>query len=333
MISFTNPEVLLLLLLIPLFIILRWFKILSPVSFPLVLDDWEGEQFLWKSKTRRIFSFLEKVLEALSFIFAVIAFSNPVVHHQEKVFVSRGADILFVLDTSPSMASRDIADGTRLAAAKQAIRTLAQSDRGSSLGLVAMGEGAALVVPPTMDRSVFFERLDASSIGEMGDGTAIGVGLSCAAMHLEYSSAPKKVIILITDGENNSGSVNPLTAARFLKEKGIVLYLLGVGTKGRVALEYVDQATGKVYSGTFDSNYDSLKLASIASSADGRFFEVRTLSELTEVLSSIGKNESVVQSYHIKNNDEFFYSLCIFISLMLFVSAWILKRLVLKEVL
>lgn len=333
MIHFERPEAFFLLLLIPVLHVLRHFKIFSPIVFFITLEDWKGEKFRWKSGFHRVASLTAKLFSIVAFVFTVAAVANPVISHQEKVYTSRGSDILFVLDTSPSMAARDIAEGTRLVAAKKSIRLLAEENGGASLGLVAMGVGAALVVPPTMDRSVFFQRLESSRVGEMGDGTAIGVGLSCAALHLEYSSAPKKIIVLITDGENNSGSVNPITAAKFLKEKGISLYVLGVGTKGMVPLEYVDPSTGKTYSGSFESNYDSVKLSSLASAAEGRFFEVRTLSELSDVLSMIGKTESVTQSYHVKNTEQSFYSACLFFSLMLFILAWFVKRVLLKEVL
>ncbi|MBO7638504.1 MAG: VWA domain-containing protein, partial [Treponema sp.] len=263
----------------------------------------------------------------------VISYANPVVHHQDRVYSSRGADILFVLDTSPSMAARDMAGMTRIQAAVQAIKALESENTGDSVGLVEMAKTAAVVVPPTMDREVFFRKLDSIVLGEMGDGTAIGNGLSCAVFHLAASRSPRKSIVLITDGENNSGTIHPFTGSRLAKEKNISLYVLGIGTKGTVPLEYVDPFTGKVYSGFRNSDYDSTVLSQIAGEADGKFYEVATIAELAQALDAVGRNESLVQSYHIKNTDKKYYQVFALIAAALFLFAVFVRCVLLQEVL
>ena len=195
MMEFENPGAFFLLLLIPLFFFLRYVRIFSPITFPLTLGDWHGKFFNWNSRLRQIASTLSTVLAVSGFVSLIIAYSNPVIHHQEKIYSSRGADILFVLDTSPSMAAKDMSDMKRIDAAKQAIKALQSENTGDSVGLVEMAKEAAVVVPPTMDRNVFFSKLDDIVLGEMGDGTAIGNGLACAIMHLESSRSPRKIKI------------------------------------------------------------------------------------------------------------------------------------------
>lgn len=333
MIEFENPGAFLLLLLIPILYILRYIKVLSRISFPLTIGDWNGNHFEWKGKFRKALSVFSKALNIVFYVCLVTALASPVNHRHQKVYSSRGTSIIFVVDVSPSMAARDIGGLHRLDAAKNAMSALATQDDGDELGLVEMAETACLLVPPTMDRKVFFDRLDSMHVGELGDGTAIGNGLSLAVYHLEKSTAPKKAIILITDGENNAGTVHPETAARLAKSKGISLYVLGIGTRGVVPLDYVDPKTNKTYSGFLESNFDSSALVKLAAEGDGKFIETDSISSLSQTLSSINKNESVIQSYHIKNYDTHYYAYFLLAGIFASVAAWIIKRIFLQEVL
>ncbi len=333
MVQFKNPAAFLLLLLPPLLLFLRHVRVFKKIAFLAVLGDWQGEYFGWKGTGFMLLSRFYKLLELLAFICVVVAYANPVRRHQEKVYISRGADVMFVVDSSPSMAAKDIAGLSRLEAAKKSIVTLASDNGGCTLGLVSMAREAVLLVPPTMDRDFFMKRLDSLVVGELGDGTAIGTGLSTAIYHLEGSSAPKKAIILITDGENNAGSVNPYTASRLAEEKGISLYVLGLGTKGTVALEYTDPKTGKFYSGYFQSGYDSQNLSKLAAAGGGSFFSVENMDALKQAFGSINKTASLVQSYRIRSFDTDYYEFCLLVAGLLLCSACVIKRFFLKEVL
>lgn len=333
MFDFENPAAFFLVVLILILYFLRWAKVFGHISFPIILSNWNGENYKWERPFRSFLSFLVHLLTLVGFLSFIIAFANPVKHHQEKVYTSRGAEIVFVLDTSPSMAAKDIGGMTRLEAAKNAIHVLAEDNSGNSLGLVEMAKEAAMVVPPTMSRTVFFDKLDSLMIGELGDGTAIGNGLSCAVYHLLNSTAPKRSIVLITDGENNAGAIHPLTAAHLAKEKNISLYVLGIGTKGIVPLEYTDPFTGKVYSGNLDSNYDSANLSKIAFEGAGSFYEIVSMNTLSQALATISKNENVVQSYHIRNQDESFALNFLMLAALLLIIAWVIRRILLQEVL
>lgn len=332
MVEFENPAAFFLLLLIPVLFFLRYVQIFQRVSFRAVLGDWGGDYFEWKGVMFNFFSFLVRFFEVIAFIAAIFAYANPVIRHQEKVYVSRGADIVFVVDTSPSMAAKDIAGMSRIEAAKKAIRTLATENSGSCFGLVEMAQEASLVVPPTMDRTFFFDSIDRMQVGGLGDGTAIGTGLSMAVYHLETSKAPKKAIVLITDGENNAGSINPYTAAHLAETKGITLYVLGIGTTGSVPLEYTDPRDGKFHAGYFQSKYDSQYLSRLAASGAGSFFSIETINALTLAFNSINKGESVIQSYRMKNYDTHYYYYFLFVAGILFAFAWFIKRVMLKEI-
>lgn len=323
---FQQPLAFLLILLIPLLFLFRKLGIFSSPSFPLILKDWQGNGFKWKAPVRKIASFLSGLLFTLGFVSLVLALGNPVFLYQEKIYTSRGTDIVFVLDTSPSMMARDIAGVSRLDAARQAIGILVPQTEGTGYGLVAMASEAALVVPPTADRDVFFARLASLESGGLGDGTALGAGLSTAVYHLAGAKAPKKCIVLITDGENNSGAIHPETAAQLAKDNDISLYVLGLGTRGSVPLEYVDPATGKVYSGYLDSHFDSSALERMAILGGGRYFGVESSGSLADALATVARQEQTVMSFFLKTREEELYHIFLFAGAIFFCGAWILRR-------
>lgn len=336
MIHFENPQAFLFLLVIPLLYILRYFKIFSKISFPLTISDWKGKTFSYKDTVSLVASFFANLAASFAFLALVIALANPIIRHQEKIYTSRGTDILFVLDTSPSMAARDISilsgQVSRLEAAKLGIKTLASSERGASYGLVAMASEAACVVPPTNDIDFFLKRLDSLCVGEFGDGSAIGIGLGTAVYHLAGSSAPKKCIVLITDGENNAGQIHPETAASLALENDITLYTFGIGTKGTVPIEYTDPKTGKLHSGYYESNFDMESLKELALIAQGKFFGIDSTALLSESLAQISQREDSAQTFHYRSNDTNCYEFFLILSGILFFVAWIIQRILLSEV-
>ena len=329
--SFENPAAFFLLLLIPALYILRHLKVFNQISFPAVLADWGGRTFEWKGKSQKILSVFAGTFFTAGFLISVAALAAPVISNQEKVFTSLGTDIVFVLDTSPSMSAKDM-DGTqRLAAAKNAIYTLSNKNDGSRYGLVALGSNAAVLVPPTSDLNFFSERLTNITAGTFGNGSAIGDGLSTAVCHLVSSSAPKKCIVLLTDGENNAGEIHPETAAQLAADNRITIYVIGIGSKGKVPIEYTDPSTGKLYSGYLDSNFNPASLKKIAGIAGGRYFEAQTVDELSGILTTVSKAETVSQNYTYRTVNHLFYKQFLTVAIILFSLAWFIRRILLKE--
>ena len=329
--SFENPAAFFLLLLIPLLYLFRSLKIFNQISFPAVFEDWEGRSFEWKGKSQKFLSVLARIFFTAGFFISVAALAAPVISNQEKVYTSLGTDIVFVLDTSPSMSAKDMDGIQRLEAAKNAIYTLSNKRDGSRYGLVALGSNAAVLVPPTSDLNFFSERLTSISAGVLGNGSAIGDGLSTAVCHLVSSSAPKKCIVLLTDGENNAGEIHPETAAQLASDNDITIYVVGIGTKGKVPIEYTDPATGKLYSGYLDSNFNPVSLKKIASISKGKYFEAQTLDELSGILSTVSKAETVSQNYTYRTVNHLFYKQFLTVALILFILAWFIRRVILKE--
>lgn len=329
--DFENPYAFLLLLLIPLLFLMRRLKIFNKISFSAVLADWNGHKFEWKGKFQKFLSVLSKVLLCIGYILVVTAFADPVISYQEKVYTSIGTDVVFVIDTSPSMAAKDVNNSIRLEVAKNSIQELSQSHNGCRFGLVALGSNASVLVPPTNDQGFFSEKLSSLCVGMLGDGSAIGDGLSTAVCHLISSAAPKKCIILLTDGENNAGEIHPETAAKLSAENDISVYVIGIGSKGTVPIDYTDPVTGKQYSGYLDSDFNSASLKKIATTGNGRYYEVQTINELSETLNIISKIENINQTFTYRTVNKLFYSKFLLVSIILFVIVWIIKRIILKE--
>lgn len=332
MLRFDNLPALFLLLIFPLKFILRRAGLLQKPSLPLILADWQGKPFEYKAHFSSFIEVFSKTCGVFALICLIFALSKPVLSTQKKVFTSKGAEIIFVIDTSPSMAAKDMQGSHRLDAAKQCIEQFTNQIQGASFGLVAMAQEAALVVPVTLDQNYFLSRLHGLQIGELGDGTAIGTGLATALVHCTSSKAPKKCIVLITDGENNAGSVHPQTAASLAKQNSVALYVLGIGTRGKVQVEYVDPKSGKNINGFLDSDFDENQLFKLAVAGGGAYFSAENTVLLANVLKNVAAEQNVQQTYRVENINKPLYSYFLLCALALFSLCWLLRRVYLKEI-
>lgn len=329
--DFQNPAAFFLILLIPLLHILRRLKIFKQITFSAVLADWNGHKFEWQGKSQKFLAVFSKALLIIGFILVVTAFADPVISYQEKVYTTLGTDVIFVVDTSPSMAAKDVNGEMRLEAAKKSIISLVEKHDGYRFGIVGLGSNASVIVPPTSKADTIKSQISKLSVGAFGNGSAIGDGLSTAVCHLVSSSAPKKCIILFTDGENNAGEIHPETAAKLALENEITLYVVGVGSKGTVPIEYTDPVTGKNYSGYLDSDYNSASLKKIASISNGKYYEVRTIEELDSTLNTVSKIENTTQNFNYKNVNKTYYQKFLMAAMIILALAWFIKRVILKE--
>jgi len=238
---------------------------------------------------------LLKVLEYTGLFLLFFSAAGPVIKTTETVWLNRGADIVFVLDVSPSMAAIDMDGKNRFTAAKSLITEFAQKRPSDSIGLVAMGSDAALLVPPALDREVLTDRLERLQIGEMGDGTALGLGLAVAAFHLEKSGAKRRVTVIITDGENNAGGIHPETAASMLRDMGISLWVIGLGSGGEVPIDYIDPNTRMRRSGMFDSRFDTESLRRLSISGGGIYISAPSAQAFAAAFAGLDNREITIR--------------------------------------
>lgn len=332
MISFTAPIFLLLLFGLPLYLILYRLSVFQKVGIPLTLSDWNGRAFKWHSSRIKIIRWLAGFFCVVGYIFAVIAGAGPVKYIQEKLYAGKGAGIIIAVDVSPSMAARDMDAETRLDVAKKAIKEFAKNRAQDSIGLVAFGSDAALLVPPSLDRATFFNRLNALTIGELGEGTAIGLALTVAAANLAHTDFARSSVILLTDGENNAGEIHPKTAASLYDTYGISLYVTGVGKKGDVPIDYVDSFTGKRVSGILSSDFNELALKNIADIAHGVYFSASDLVSLNYVFSLAEESLPPVSVAWTQTKEITFVQPLLLLALVSFSLSWVLRRLVLGAI-
>jgi Ca-activated chloride channel family protein len=237
---------------------------------------------------------LLRFLEYGGVLLLAAAASGPVVKTTETLWLNRGADILFALDTSPSMAGIDMDGKSHFDAARRLIRAFAESRPSDAIGLVAVGNDAALLVPPTADREALFSRLESLRIAELGDGTALGMGIAVAALHLEKSAAPRRAVVLVTDGENNAGAVHPETAAAMLPGRGISLWVMGLGSGGEVPIDYVDPATRMRRTGTFESRFNAESLAALCRAGEGTYLPAPSAEALAAAFGRLDEGELII---------------------------------------
>ncbi|MDR1147276.1 MAG: VWA domain-containing protein [Spirochaetaceae bacterium] len=284
-----------------------------------------GEDVFTPPACFRFFNALLRTLDIAAVCLLLIAAAGPQLVKNETLWLDRGADILFVLDCSPSMAGIDMDGRNRFDTAREFIGDFASNRPVDAIGLVAVGNEAALLIPPTVDRKVLQDRLEQLSIGELGDGTALGVALSLAALHLEHSAAEHKAVVLISDGENNAGAVHPLTAASALNAQGTALYVIGVGSSGEIPVDYIDPVTKLRRTGSFESRYNAESLISIANAANGVFMYAPSREAFAAAFNSLNKSEAVVSRSITRGRKQGLHEPVIIAALILACSAGLLR--------
>ncbi|HET7711873.1 MAG TPA: VWA domain-containing protein [Thermoanaerobaculia bacterium] len=235
------------------------------------------------------------LLEIAALTLFVIALSRP--QRVERLSNSDrfGIDIVIALDASGSMAAEDFRPKNRFAVARELIGEFIERRQDDRIGIVTFGVRAATRVPVTYDREIARAALDRSQIGENGDGTAIGHAVATAVNRLRGSRARSRVIILVTDGVNNSGSIDPVVAATLAAKFGIKIYTVGVGSEGPVPLPVRRQNR---FTGEVETVYthirgeiDEKTLATIAQTTGGAYFRATAPRAMADVLSRIDRLE------------------------------------------
>ncbi len=168
---------------------------------------------------------------------------------------------------------------------------------------------------------------------ELGEGTAIGMGLAVAILHLSQSRGENKIIVLITDGENNAGEIQPAAAAAMAAQTGIRLYTIGIGSEGDVPFEFNDPDTGMLVTGTLNSHFDEASLVDLAQSGKGRFFNASTPGALETVFRSIDSLESREKRMRFQVETRLLYREFIQLALFFILGSFAFRKILLGEVL
>ncbi len=300
---FAHPEFFLLLLLLPLPAIVAWWRARHRRA-GLTFSDVR----LAEGMPRTIWIRLSRIpagLRVAAFILGVFALARPQQTDTTRSSYAEGVDIILVLDTSSSMKAQDFAPN-RFEAAKDVAANFVSGRRSDRIGLIVFAAKAFTQVPLTLDYPFMLALLAEVEIGLIEDGTAIGTALATAVSRLQDSEAKSKVVILLTDGQNNRGEIDPVTAAEVARAIGVRVYTIGVGSKGTAPYVVDDPFYGQRVM-QMPVEIDEEMLGSVATLTGGRYFRATNKRALESIYDEIGQLEQTRIEEQIYTNYEEMY--------------------------
>lgn len=231
------------------------------------------------------------VLEMAGWALLIVALARPQTIVKTAADDRFGIDLVIALDASGSMAAEDFTPRNRFVVAKDLISEFIQRRDNDRIGVVTFGTRAATRVPITFDHAIARKILEDAGIGDNGDGTAIGHAIATGVNRLRGSESRSRVLILVTDGVNNSGSIDPVTAAALAARYGIRIYTIGVGSRGEVPIpvKVQNRFTGEIETiyHVIRADIDEPMLSGIAEATGGRYFRAVDPNALQSVLQTI----------------------------------------------
>ena len=234
-------------------------------------------------------------LRALAVAALIVAAAQPRTGARASAVASEGIDIALAVDVSSSMLAEDFQPQNRLEVAKEKVKRFVMGRQSDRVGLVAFSGEALTQVPLTTDYPVLLSAIDNLQIGQLQDGTAIGTAIATAANRLRNAPGRSRVMIVLTDGENNRGAIDPRTAAHAAGTFGIRIYTIGVGTEGMAPVPVSRSLFGLRYENR-PVKIDEALLTEIATATGGRYFRARDAEALQNIYEQIDKLErSVVE--------------------------------------
>jgi Ca-activated chloride channel family protein len=302
-ITFAYPWVLYFLIIVPLMLVYYWFKgrqkqpSITYSSFSI----FRNIAFSWRERFRHIPIILRVIAVAL----LIIALARPQNFSSGENIYTEGIDIAMVLDISGSMLAEDLKPN-RIEAAKNVIENFIKGRTSDRIGLVIFARDSFTQCPLTVDYSVLLNLLSQVKSGMIEDGTAIGNAIANGVNRLKDSKSKSKIIILLTDGVNNAGEVDPVFAAQIAKTFGIRIYTIGVGTKGEAPYP-VQTPFGTRYQ-MIPVEIDESVLKQISNITGGEYFRAtdnKTLQAIYDKIDKLEKSRVEITSY--RNAKELFY--------------------------
>jgi len=249
-------------------------------------------------------------LRAVTLVVVVVALARPQLERGYETVTSEGIDIMLGLDISGSMRAEDFKPRDRITVAKQVVADFVSRDVSDRIGLVAFASKSFTRCPLTLDHEVLKSLVETVDVGMIEDGTAIGLALANCVARLVDSDAKTKIIILLTDGINNRGEIDPITGAALAKSAGIRVYTIGVGVKGGAPVPILTPDGRKVYARNPDGSLyvtvlDEATLERIAGATGGKYYRAADQRALDDIYKKILEMEkSTFEVKHFKHRRE-----------------------------
>jgi len=327
--TFAHPQYFWLLLAVPF--LLYWFYYKRNTFFPTFNIPQHGGVLSQPTSLKVKLLQALPILKILAFVFIVTALARPQSALSEKEIATQGIDIVVSLDISGSMLAKDF-EPDRLEAAKKVAMNFIKDRPNDRIGLVVFSGESFTQCPITIDHQVLLNLFKDIHSGMVEDGTAIGMGLATAVSRLKESKSKTKVIILMTDGVNNMGYIDPYTSIQIAKTYGIRVYTIGVGKNGMAPYPVQDQ-NGKTFYQNFPVQIDEPLLKKIAQETGGNYFRATGNTSLKGVYQTIDKLEKSkikISNYHRKSEHFHLFAL---LALLCLLAEFILSKTYLKTIL
>ncbi|MBN8704347.1 MAG: VWA domain-containing protein [Bacteroidetes bacterium] len=304
MIQFETPSFLFLLLVLPVWGVWFWFR--RKISKP-VLTYGRISAFGKNTKTFWVWvSLLLLPARWLGLILLIIALARPQLVNTERIITSEGVDIILTLDISASMKAMDL-NPNRLAAAKEVARDFVAGREADRIGMVVFAGQAFTQAPLTLDYEMIKNLIQSTTWDEANPGTAIGMALATSINRLRDSDAKSKVIILLTDGRNNQGEIDPVTAADLALSMGVKVYTIGVGRLGEAQIPVKDQF-GRTVLVNQAVDVDDETLTKVAEMTGGKYYRATDNQSLRKIYAEIGTLEKTkVEMKNYYQYDEIYH--------------------------
>ena len=326
--EFHNPEFLWLLILIP-FLGLWYFLMRKKESAVLTISNTKGFRANNSivAKLRPMLS----VLRMITIVLLIVAMARPRnVEVNTKTKTNRGIDIVMAIDVSASMLAKDLKPN-RLEALKVVATNFVNRRPNDRIGIVVYAGESFTQTPITSDKGIVKNTISEIKWGQLDGGTAIGMGLGSAVNRLKESKAKSKVIILLTDGVNNSGFVDPKTATELAKEMNIKVYTVGIGTNGMADFPFSKDRNGRLQFKKLKVEIDEELLQFIADETNGQYFRATdnmTLQEIYDEIDSLEKTK--IEEFKYYNYQEKYRYLILIAGILLFIE-FILRNTLFKS--
>ncbi len=326
-IEFANPQLFWLLLLLPLAIL--WYILTRKKQVAsLSISSIKG------FKTSNVLSKLKPLLFAfrlLALAAIITALARPQTKEvSSKTKTTKGIDIVMSIDVSSSMLAKDLKPN-RLDALKEVAIDFIRKRPNDRIGLVAYAAESYTKTPITSDKSIVLSSLRDIDYGQLEDGTAIGMGLATSVNRLKESKAISKVIILLTDGVNNTGFIEPQTAADLAVEYDIKTYTIGLGTNGNALTPIAYNRDGSFKFGMRQVEIDEALLQNIADVTGGKYFRATDNDKLEEIYDEINKLEKTeIEEFKYTRYEEK-YRPWVFLAVVFLLLEWVLRGTIFKS--
>jgi Ca-activated chloride channel family protein len=265
------------------------------------------------------------VLAAFAVILLILAMARPQSGQHFHTRSTYGIDIILTLDISSSMGAMDFHPLTRFEAAAEVVKDFISKRTSDRIGLVVFAAQSFTMCPLTLDYNILSSFLDKAWGSRVDDGTAIGLAIATSLNRLRDSEAKSKVIIVLTDGMNNCGNLDPLTAAKMAQTLGIRIYTIGVGSEGRAPM-IIDGKT--VWT---ETHIDEASLQEVAKITGGKYYRAKNTLELKGIYQEIGKLETSKINYNewVQYNEK--YNVFLKIGFIALLMSFILDKTLLRR--